>query len=35
MRQAQFDEHIGNRNLCANIEIALARAAEIHAAHAA
>jgi SulP family sulfate permease len=35
MRQAQFDEHIGKRNLCANIEIALARAAEIHAAPAA
>jgi SulP family sulfate permease len=35
MRQAQFHEHLGNGNLCANIEIALARAAEIHAAHTA
>jgi SulP family sulfate permease len=31
MRQAQFHEHIGERNLCANIETALARAAELHA----
>jgi SulP family sulfate permease len=35
MRQAQFDEHIGARNLCANIEAALARAAELHAVRAA
>jgi hypothetical protein len=35
MRQAQFHEHIGERNLCANIEAALARAAELHAALAA
>ena len=35
MRQAQFHEHIGERNLCANIEAALARAAELHAARAA
>jgi len=34
MRQAQFHEHIGERNLCANIEAALARAAELHAARA-
>jgi SulP family sulfate permease len=32
MRQAQFHDHIGARNLCPNIEAALARAAELHAA---
>ena len=31
MRQAQFHEHIGERNLCPNIEAALSRAAEVHA----
>ncbi|HMC75566.1 MAG TPA: SulP family inorganic anion transporter [Vicinamibacterales bacterium] len=30
MRQAQFHEHIGEPNLCANIEAALARAVELH-----
>jgi sulfate permease, SulP family len=35
MRQAQFHEHIGERNLCANIEAALSRAAELHAVRAA
>ena len=35
MRQAQFYDHIGERNLCPNIEAALARAAEVHAAKAA
>jgi SulP family sulfate permease len=35
MRQAQFHEHIGERNLCPNIEVALSRAAELHASRAA
>ena len=35
MRQAQFHKHIGEQNLCANIEAALARAAELHADQAA
>lgn len=35
MRQAQFDAHIGDANLCPNIEAALARAAELHAIRAA
>jgi SulP family sulfate permease len=35
MRQAQFYDHIGERNLCPNIEAALARAAELRAAQAA
>jgi SulP family sulfate permease len=34
MRQAQFHQHIGERNLCPNIEAALARAAELHAPRA-
>jgi SulP family sulfate permease len=32
MRHAQFHDHIGSHNLCPNIEAALARAAELHAA---
>jgi sulfate permease, SulP family len=35
MRQAQFHEHLGERNLCANIDTALARAAELQAVRAA
>ena len=35
MRQAHFYDHIGERNICPNIEAALARAAEVHAAKAA
>jgi SulP family sulfate permease len=35
MRQAQFHEHVGDRNICANIESALRRASEIHGARAA
>jgi len=35
MRQAGFHEHIGDENFCANIDTALARAAEIHQARAA
>jgi sulfate permease, SulP family len=35
MRQAHFHELIGERNLCPNIEAALARAAEVHASRQA
>jgi sulfate permease, SulP family len=35
MRQAGFHEHIGDENVCPNIEAALRRAAEIHRARAA
>ena len=35
LKQAQFHDHIGDRNICANIEAALRRAAEVHAATAA
>jgi len=35
MRQAQFHEHVGEANVCPNIEAALARAADLHAARAA
>jgi SulP family sulfate permease len=31
MRKAEFERHVGRDNLCANIEQALARAAEVHA----
>ena len=31
MRKAEFERHVGRDNLCANIEEALSRAAEIHA----
>jgi SulP family sulfate permease len=30
MRAAEFDQHIGERNICASIEAALARARDIH-----
>ena len=32
VKQAQFHEHVGDHNICANIEAALERAAEIHGA---
>jgi SulP family sulfate permease len=35
LEQAQFHDHLGDRNICANIAAALKRAAELHAAHAA
>jgi SulP family sulfate permease len=35
MEAAEFHEHIGERNMCPNIEAALQRAAEIHRASAA
>jgi sulfate permease, SulP family len=35
MQAAEFHEHIGERNMCPNIEAALRRAAEIHRASAA
>jgi SulP family sulfate permease len=35
MRHAQFHKHIGEQNFCADIEAALARAAEVHGAQAA
>jgi SulP family sulfate permease len=35
IKQAQFHDHVGDRNICANIEMALRRAAEIHATRAA
>jgi SulP family sulfate permease len=35
MKQAQFHDHVGDRNICPNIEAALRRAAEIHTARAA
>ena len=31
MQQGEFHDHVGARNICLNIEKALARAAEIHA----
>jgi len=30
MHQAEFHEHVGELNICPNIETALARAAEIY-----
>jgi sulfate permease, SulP family len=30
MHQAEFHDHVGERNICARIESALERAAEIH-----
>ena len=35
MKQAEFHEHVGEHNICANIEMALERAAEIHGGRAA
>jgi len=35
MKQAQFHDHVGDRNICPDIETALRRATEIHAARAA
>jgi len=35
MAQARFHQHVGDPNICANIEAALRRAAEIHTARAA
>jgi SulP family sulfate permease len=35
MRQAQLDRHIGERNMCPNIQAALERATEIHSSKAA
>jgi SulP family sulfate permease len=35
IKQAQFHEHIGEHNICANIDAALTRAAEIDGARAA
>jgi len=35
LAQAHFHEHMGDRNICANIDAALHRAAEVHAAQAA
>jgi sulfate permease, SulP family len=35
IKQAQFHDHLGDRNICVNIEAALKRAAELNAAHAA
>jgi SulP family sulfate permease len=35
MLAAEFHQHVGNRNICPNIEAALQRAAEIHRASAA
>ena len=35
MKQAQFHEHVGDSNICPNIEAALRRASEVHAARAA
>jgi SulP family sulfate permease len=35
MKQAQFHDHVGDRNICPDIEAALRRASEIHAARAA
>ena len=35
MKQAQFHDHVGDRNICTDIEAALRRATEIHAARAA
>ena len=35
MKQAQFHDHVGDRNICPDIQTALRRASEIHAARAA
>jgi SulP family sulfate permease len=35
IKQAQFHDHLGDRNICANIEAALKRAAELQATQAA
>jgi SulP family sulfate permease len=35
MRQAQLEQHIGERNMCPNIQAALERATEIHSSKAA
>jgi SulP family sulfate permease len=35
IEQAQLHHRLGDRNVCANIEAALRRAAELNAAHAA
>jgi sulfate permease, SulP family len=35
MRAAEFHRHVGDANICENIEVALARAATIHHSHAA
>jgi SulP family sulfate permease len=35
IKQALFHEHVGHHNICANIEMALQRAAEIHGGRAA
>jgi SulP family sulfate permease len=35
MKQAQFHDHVGDRNICPNIGAALHRASEVHAARAA
>jgi SulP family sulfate permease len=35
LRQAQFHEHVGERNICSNIETAIRRAHDIHAGRAA
>ena len=35
MKQAQFHDHVGDRNICSDIQSALRRAAEIHSAQAA
>jgi len=32
MQAAEFHQHVGERNICANIEAALQRAEEIHQA---
>jgi hypothetical protein len=34
MQQAEFHEHVGAENICANIEAALLRAAAVHSAAA-
>jgi hypothetical protein len=35
MRHARFHEHVGDRNICLNIDAALRRASEIHTPRAA
>lgn len=35
LKQAEFHEHVGHHNICSNIQMALQRAARIHAARAA
>jgi hypothetical protein len=35
MKQARFHTHLGDANICPNINAALRRAAELHAARAA